>query len=243
MFQSVKPVNKAVKPLYAPVKPVYNTVRPIKKAEYSQIHPVPFLVSPAYSKQVLVKTSFSNYKPPHQYQTAFSILRPTYVPFQESVSPHHPSFNEIYDSPTASAPYFLPQALDSPISNQPKSYKPAPVQNHSPIHNLLVRPSPHHIVIKNPHPHPLAPPEHKKPQKNLKPDPFLVSVNYPSNFELIHLAYDSMMDDQILWLLAQYCANVYGQKKQKAHNYFCCCYGVGKRPPLYFFDKMHTTIH
>ena len=21
------------------------------------------------------------------------------------------------------------------------------------------------------------------------------------------------------------------------------CYGVGKRPPLYFFDKMHTTIH
>ena len=43
--------------------------------------------------------------------------------------------------------------------------------------------------------------------------------NYPSNFELIHLAYDSMMDDEILWLVAQYCAYVYGQKKQKAHNY------------------------
>ena len=43
--------------------------------------------------------------------------------------------------------------------------------------------------------------------------------NYPSNFELIHLAYDSMMDDKILWLVAQYCAYVYGQKKQKAHNY------------------------
>ena len=42
---------------------------------------------------------------------------------------------------------------------------------------------------------------------------------YPSNFELIHLAYDSMMDDEILWLVAQYCAYVYGQKKQKAHNY------------------------
>ena len=21
------------------------------------------------------------------------------------------------------------------------------------------------------------------------------------------------------------------------------CFGVGKRPPIYFFDKMHTTIH
>ena len=52
-------------------------------------------------------------------------------------------------------------------------HQPAPVQNHRPIHNLLVRPSPHHIVIKDPHP--LAPPEHKKPQKNLKTDPFLVS--------------------------------------------------------------------
>ena len=38
-------------------------------------------------------------------------------------------------------------------------------------------------------------------------------------FELIHLALDSMMDDEILWLVAQYCAYVYGQKKQKAHNY------------------------
>ena len=43
--------------------------------------------------------------------------------------------------------------------------------------------------------------------------------NYPSNFELIHLSYDYMMDDEILWLVSQYCAYVYGQKKQKAHNY------------------------
>ena len=42
---------------------------------------------------------------------------------------------------------------------------------------------------------------------------------YPSNFELIHLAYDSMMDEEILWLVSQYCAYVYDQKKQKAHNY------------------------
>ena len=41
--------------------------------------------------------------------------------------------------------------------------------------------------------------------------------NYPSNFELIHLSYDYMMDDEILWLVSQYCAYVYGQKKQKAH--------------------------
>ena len=27
---------------------------------------------------------------------------------------------------------------------------------------------------------------------------------YLSNFELVHLAYDSMMDDEILWMVAQY---------------------------------------
>ena len=42
--------------------------------------------------------------------------------------------------------------------------------------------------------------------------------NYPSNFELIHLAYDSM-DDEILWLVSNICANVYNQNKQKSHNY------------------------
>ena len=42
---------------------------------------------------------------------------------------------------------------------------------------------------------------------------------YPSNFELIHLAYDSMMDDEILWLVGHYCSYVYEQKKLKAHNY------------------------
>ena len=42
---------------------------------------------------------------------------------------------------------------------------------------------------------------------------------YPSNFELLHLAYESMMDEEILWLVSQYCAYVYEQKRQKAHNY------------------------
>ena len=43
--------------------------------------------------------------------------------------------------------------------------------------------------------------------------------SYPSNFELINLTYDSMMDDEILWLVASYCFYVYEQKKQRAHNY------------------------
>ena len=42
---------------------------------------------------------------------------------------------------------------------------------------------------------------------------------YPSNFELINLAYESPMDDEICWLVAQYCFYVYEQKKKKAHNY------------------------
>ena len=50
---------------------------------------------------------------------------------------------------------------------------------------------------------------------NLMPD----LQNYPSNFELIHLAYDSMMDDEILGLVSNCCAYVYNQKKQKPHNY------------------------
>ena len=43
--------------------------------------------------------------------------------------------------------------------------------------------------------------------------------SYPSNFELITLVYDSMMDDEILWLLANYCYYVYDQKRKHAHNY------------------------
>ena len=42
---------------------------------------------------------------------------------------------------------------------------------------------------------------------------------YPSNFEFLNLAYESMMDDEILWLVSNYCFYVYEQKKQKSHNY------------------------
>ena len=50
---------------------------------------------------------------------------------------------------------------------------------------------------------------------HLMPD----SPTYPSDFELINLAYDSPMDDEICWLVSQYCFYVYEQKKMKAHNY------------------------
>ena len=49
--------------------------------------------------------------------------------------------------------------------------------------------------------------------------------SYPSNFELITLVYDSMMDDEILWLLANYCYYVYDQKRKHAHN---CIINVDK---------------
>ena len=37
--------------------------------------------------------------------------------------------------------------------------------------------------------------------------------------QLINLAYESPMDDEICWLVSQYCFYVYEQKKMKAHNY------------------------
>ena len=171
VYQPLKPVQVPVKPVYAPAKPVYNTVKP----DYNPFHPVPLLLTPAYSKPAPVKTSFSNYKPVHQYQTAFSHLQPTFVQFHENTIPNHPSYNHIYDTLSISSPYILPQAPKPPAQYRPQSYIPAPVQNHRPIHNLLVRPSSHHIILKNPHVKPLSPPEHKRHPKNLKPDPFLVS--------------------------------------------------------------------
>ena len=46
---------------------------------------------------------------------------------------------------------------------------------------------------------------------HLMPD----SPTYPSNFELINLAYESPMDDEICWLVSQYCFYVYEQKKMR----------------------------
>ena len=42
---------------------------------------------------------------------------------------------------------------------------------------------------------------------------------FPSNFELLHLAYETMMEDEVLWIIAQYCYYVWGIKQQTSHNY------------------------
>ena len=42
---------------------------------------------------------------------------------------------------------------------------------------------------------------------------------YPSNFELIDLAYESPMDDEICWFVSQYCFDVYEEEKMRAQNY------------------------
>ena len=42
---------------------------------------------------------------------------------------------------------------------------------------------------------------------------------YPSNFELLHLAYETMMDDEVLWIVAQYCTYVWNIKVKTSHNY------------------------
>jgi hypothetical protein len=42
---------------------------------------------------------------------------------------------------------------------------------------------------------------------------------FPSNFELLYLAYETLMDDEVLWILAQYCHYVWEVKMKTAHNY------------------------
>jgi len=160
-----------VKPVYVPLKPVYQPF-----LEYNQIHRVPFLVTPAFNQPSPVKPSFSQTLPTQHYQTAFSNFQPTYIPFKESPS-HNPHHNSIYYHPKFSSPYVLPQVANpTTILYQPQSYQPAPVQNHRPIHNLMIQPppSPPHKAIE-PHVKPFSPPEHKKHPKHLKPDPYLVS--------------------------------------------------------------------
>ena len=40
-----------------------------------------------------------------------------------------------------------------------------------------------------------------------------------SNFELLHLAYETMMDDELLWVIAHYCSYVWDVKQKTSHNY------------------------
>ena len=48
-----------------------------------------------------------------------------------------------------------------------------------------------------------------------------------------------MLNNKTGWA-NNYQANITPTVVYNKHGF---CYGVGKRPPLYFFDKMHTTIH
>ena len=41
----------------------------------------------------------------------------------------------------------------------------------------------------------------------------------PSNFELLHLSYETLMDDEVLWMIAQYCYFVWEVKQRTSHNY------------------------
>ena len=47
----------------------------------------------------------------------------------------------------------------------------------------------------------------------------MTQQSHPSDFELLNLAYMSDMDDEILWLITNYCHFVYEQRRKKAHNY------------------------
>ena len=47
----------------------------------------------------------------------------------------------------------------------------------------------------------------------------ITQPNYPSDFELLNLAYVSDMDDEIIWLVSNFCYYVYDQRRKKAHNY------------------------
>ena len=42
----------------------------------------------------------------------------------------------------------------------------------------------------------------------------------PSNFELLHLSYETLMDDEVLGVIAQYCYFVWEIKLRTSHNYF-----------------------
>ena len=41
----------------------------------------------------------------------------------------------------------------------------------------------------------------------------------PSNFELLHLSYETLMDDEVLWIIAQFCYFVWETKQRTSHNY------------------------
>ena len=42
---------------------------------------------------------------------------------------------------------------------------------------------------------------------------------FPSNFDLLHLAYEALFSTEILWIISTYCSYVWNEKVQNGNNY------------------------
>ena len=47
-------------------------------------------------------------------------------------------------------------------------------------------------------------------------------TQFPSNFELLHLAYEALLNREILWLISTYCSYVWIEKIKGGNNYMIC---------------------
>ena len=45
---------------------------------------------------------------------------------------------------------------------------------------------------------------------------------FPSNFELLHLAYEAVLNTEILWVISTYCCYVWNEKIKHGSNYSIC---------------------
>ena len=45
---------------------------------------------------------------------------------------------------------------------------------------------------------------------------------FPSNFELLHLAYEALLNTEILWVISTYCSYVWNEKVKSGNNYEIC---------------------
>ena len=48
------------------------------------------------------------------------------------------------------------------------------------------------------------------------------ATEFPSDFELLHLTYEAVMNVEILWLISMYCYYVWQEKNKSGNNYFVC---------------------
>ena len=47
-------------------------------------------------------------------------------------------------------------------------------------------------------------------------------TQFPSNFELLHLAYEALLSMEVLWVVSTYCSYVWNEKVRGGNNYFIC---------------------